>query len=278
MKISISYWCFEGGLDASRPIVEAMQEAKDLGFDAIELAISYSGVLTPETTQQECEEIIARAEKIGIEISSLATSDTWTYSPTASDPAIRRKIIDFTKKALQITRWLGQDAYLYVPGSVEVFFLPDGEIVPYDVCYARAQESLRAVIPAAEAAGVTVCVENVWNKFLLSPLEMRSFIDSFGSQYVGSYFDVGNVLLTGYPDQWIRILGPRIKRVHIKDYQKAAGSVEGFCDLLEGDVDFAAVKKALTEIGYDGYVTAEILPYLPGRPQKTAEAMKSIFR
>ena len=106
---------------------------------------------------------------------------------------------------------------------------------------------------------------------------MRAFIDSFSSDMVGSYFDVGNVLLTGYPDQWIRILGDRIKRVHIKDF-KMVGTVEGFVDLLEGDVDFEAVKKALAEIGYDGYVTAEMLPYVEGRPEKTAEAMKKIFK
>jgi L-ribulose-5-phosphate 3-epimerase len=278
MKICMSYWGLEGGLVGRRPIGEAMQEAKDLGFDAIELAIASSGVLTHQTTQQECKEIIGQARKIGIEISSLATGETWTSSPTANDPEVRRRIIEFTKKALQITRWLGQDAYLYVPGSVEVFFLPDGEIVPYDACYERAQQALRELVPVAESVGVALCVENVWNKFLLSPLEMKAFIDSFGSAWVGSYFDVGNVLSTGYPDQWIRILGPRIRRVHIKDYKKSVGSAAGFCDLLEGDVDFEAVKKALAEIHYTGYVTAEIVPFVPGAPQKTASAMKSIFK
>ena len=117
-----------------------------------------------------------------------------------------------------------------------------------------------------------------WNKFLLSPLEMRDFIDSFNSDFVGSYFDVGNVLLTGYPEQWIRILGKRTKRVHIKDFKKSTGTVEGFVDLLEGDVDFDGVKKALADIGYDGYVTAEMLPYESGRPEKTAAAMKKIFK
>lgn len=278
MKISISYWGLEGGLEGSRPIGEALQEAKDLGFDAIELGISSGGVLNHETTQQQCQEIVTQARQIGIEISSLASGESWDYSPTAESPESRRKIIEFTKKALQITRWLGQDAYLYVPGAVDVFFLPDGEVVPYDVCYERAQQALQELVPVAEANRVSICIENVWNKFLLSPLEMRAFIDSFGSSYVGAYFDVGNVLLTGYPDQWIRILGQRIKRVHIKDYKVAVGSAAGFCDLLEGDVDFSAVKQALVEIHYDGYVTAEILPYTPGGPQKTARAMREIFK
>jgi len=278
MKIGMSYWGLEGGLDGRRPIVEAMQEVKDLGFDAIELGVAGSGVLTPETTQQECAEIAAYARKIGLEISSLASGESWSLSPTANDPGVRRKIIAFTQKALQVARWLGLDAYLYVPGAVDVFFMPGGEVVPYDVCYTRARVSIQAIVPTAEALGVSLCVENVWNKFLLSPLETKAFIDGFGSQQVGSYFDVGNVLLTGYPDHWIRILGSRIKRVHVKDYKRSVGSAAGFCDLLEGDVDFAAVKRALADIHYDGYVTAEILPYVPGGPQKTANALKSIFR
>ncbi len=278
MKISASYWMFEGGLEARKPITEAMQEAKELGFDAIELAIAGKGVLTHQTTQGQCEDIAAIGKKIGIEISSLASGESWTCSPTANDPEHRARIIEFTQKALQITKWLGTDAYLFVPGAVDVFFLPDAEVVPYDVCYQRACEAVRQILPSAKETGVAICIENVWNKFLLSPLEMRDFIDSFKSEMVGAYFDVGNVLLTGYPEQWIRILGKRIKRVHVKDFKLSVGTVEGFVDLLEGDVNFQTVKEALFDIGYDGYVTAELLPFEPGRPEKTAQAMKKIFK
>ena len=278
MKTSMSYWCLQGGLEGQKPLNEAIQEVKDLGFDAIELAIQSSGVLTPEISEQECREIVALAHKTGLEISSLASGESWGSSPTASSPAVRQKIIDFTRKSLQVANWLGVDAYLFVPGAVDVFFDPYAEVVAYDVCYDRAHEAVSALLPTAEALGVAVCIENVWNKFLLSPLEMKSFIDSFGSSQVGSYFDVGNVLAFGYPDQWIRILGKRIRRVHIKDYKIAAGGADGFCDLLEGDVNFPAIKQALADVGYDGYVTAEILPYALGRPQKTADAMQSIFK
>lgn len=278
MKISASYWMFESGLEAKKPIVEAMADAKNLGFDAIELCIAGEGVLTHETGEDECKAIVAQANKIGIEIASVASGENWTCSPSANDPSVRKKIIGFTRKALQVTKWLGTDAYLFVPGAVDVFFLPDAKVIPYDVCYQRAAEAVKQILPAAEQTGVAIGVENVWNKFLLSPLEMRDFIDSFDSKMVGAYFDVGNVLLTGYPDQWIRILGKRIKRVHIKDFKISVGTVEGFVDLLEGDVDFEAVKKALADIGYDGYVTAEMLPFEPGRPAKTAEAMKKIFK
>jgi len=278
MKISASYWMFEGGLEARKPITQARRETKQLGFDAIELAIASEGVLTHQATQTQCEDIAADAQKIGLEISSLASGESWTCSPTANDPDVRKKIIDFTCKALQITKWLGTDAYLFVPGAVDVFFLPDAEVIPYDVCYERAQQAIRRILPIAEQTGVAICIENVWNKFLLSPLEMRDFIDSFNSEMVGAYFDVGNVLLTGYPQQWIRILGQRIKRVHVKDFKRSVGTVEGFVDLLEGDVNFQAVKEALIDIGYDGYVTAELLPFEPGRPEKAAQAMRKIFK
>ncbi len=278
MKISASYWIFDGGLDGSLPIGSAMEQASKLGFEAIELGIASQGVLTHNTTQAECEEIVREAEKHGLEISGVASGESWTTSPTANDEDVRKKIIDFTQKALQVTQWLGTDAYLFVPGAVEVFFLPEAEVIPYDVCYQRASEAISQLVPVAEKLGVAIAVENVWNKFLLSPLEMREFIDNFNTSQVGVYFDVGNVLLTGYPDQWIHILGSRIKRVHIKDFKRSVGTADGFVDLLEGDVDFEAVKQALSEINYDGYVTAEMIPFTPGRPEKTAAAMKEIFK
>ena len=278
MKISASYWMFEGGLQAKLPVAEAMRQAKKLGFDAIELAIAAEGVLTDKATQAECKAIAKEAKAIGIEISSVASGQSWFTSPTANDAAVGKSIIDFTKRALQITQRLGTDAYLFVPGAVDVFFNPASEVIPYEVCYKRAVEAVKKLVPTAEKVGVSLCIENVWNKFLLSPLEMRDFINHFESKRVGSYFDVGNVLLTGYPDQWIRILGKRIKRVHIKDFKTPIGTAEGFVDLGEGDVDFKAVKAVLAAVKYNGYVTAEMLPYAPGRPEKTATFMKKMFK
>ena len=278
MKISASYWIFEGGLEGTLPISDAMEQASQLGFDAIELGIASQGVLTHQTTQSECETVKEQALQHQLEISGVASGESWGCSPTSSDAKVRETILDFTQKALQVTQWLGTDTYLFVPGAVDVFFLPEAEVVPYDVCYDRATQAISQLLPTAEKLGVSVAVENVWNKFLLSPLEMRDFIDYFQSEKVGAYFDVGNVLLTGYPDQWIRILDSRIKRVHIKDFKLSTGTADGFVDLLEGDVDFDAIKKALKEINYDGYVTAEMIPYVHGRPEKTAVAMKKIFK
>ncbi len=278
MKISASYWMFEGGLEATLPVADAMTQAKQLGFDAIELCVASSGALTHKATQAECEAIVAKAAQLEIEIASVASGESWGCSPSDDNPDVRARIVEFTKKALQVAKWLGTDAYLFVPGAVDVFFLEKSPVVPYDVCYQRATDAVQQILPTAEELDVTLGIENVWNKFLLSPLEMRSFIDSFRSDSVGSYLDVGNILLTGYPEHWISILGKRIARVHVKDFKKSIGTAAGFVDMLEGDVDFETVKAALAEIGYDGYVTAEMLPYQSGRPEKTAAAMKKIFK
>ncbi|MDN5276055.1 MAG: L-ribulose-5-phosphate 3-epimerase [Clostridiales bacterium] len=129
-----------------------------------------------------------------------------------------------------------------------------------DVAYERALEAFMQLKEEAEATKVSICLENVWNKFLLSPLEMRDFIDKINSPYVGVYLDVGNVIYTGYPEHWIRILGKRIKKVHFKDFRRKVGTLEGFVDLLAGDVNFPEVMQAFKEVGYDDYVTAEMIP------------------
>ena len=169
MKISASYWMFEGGLEATLPIVDAMTQAKALGFDAIELCIASQGVLTEKATQDECQEIVAKAQELGIEIASVASGESWGCSPTDDDAAVRVKIIEFTQQALQVTKWLGTDAYLFVPGAVDVFFLEDSPVVPYNLCYERARVAVASLVPTARHLGVTIGIENVWNKFLLSP-------------------------------------------------------------------------------------------------------------
>nr|WP_232229238.1 sugar phosphate isomerase/epimerase family protein [Paenibacillus zanthoxyli] len=168
-------------------------------------------------------------------------------------------MIDVCKKQLELAAVLGADAILVIPGAVGVDFIPGSEVVAYDKAYDRALEAIGKLAPEAEQLGVAIGIENVWNKFLLSPLEMRGFIDAIGSRFVGSYLDVGNIVHSGYPEQWVRILGDRIKKVHFKDYRREAGGLHGFVDLLAGDVDYPAVVSALREIGYDGYVTGEMI-------------------
>ena len=278
MKKGISYWAFDGGLEGKRDIEDAMQTAKKHKYQSIELAVAYSGVLTPETSQERCDEIVSAAKKIGIEISSVATGIYWETPLTDNDAKVRNKAIQATKKILAIARWLKTDAILIIPGAVDIFFRPEYPPHPYDVVQKRAIQGINKLIPTAEKYRVSLCLENVWNKFLLSPLEVRDFIDQFKSKYVKSYFDAANVLLYGYPDQWAKILGNRIKRVHIKDFKRSVGTAEGFCDLLEGDLDFKSFMKSLRAIRYNGYVTAEMIPPTPGILQRTSKAMDKILK
>ena len=167
---------------------------------------------------------------------------------------------------------------LYLPGMVSAPFLPGFEPQPYDVVDQLAREALKRILPTAEKLGVTVAIENVWNRYLLSPLEMRDFIDSFQSPLVASYFDVGNVMLYGHPEHWIAILGKRIAAVHLKDFRVSVGNLSGFVDLLAGDVDYRKVMNAFRSIGYQKPFTAEIAPATPGSVEKALAALTIIER
>ena len=282
MKKSINYWAFPGGLEGKKNIAECFAEAKEAGFEAVELCCGEQGSLNLATTEKQCAAIRAKAEKAGVEIASLASGIYWSYNLSCNRVAERNKAEQATKKMLQIARWLGTDTLLFIPGAVDVFFNPAAEVISYDVVLARVKQGIKRLLRTAERCEVALGVENVWNKFLLSPIEMRDFIDAFASEYIGSYFDVGNALAFGYPEQWIHILGKRIKRVHFKDFKAAVGTAEGFCDLLEGNVNWPAVMKALRSVGYKSYCTAEMIPpythYPMVRIKNTSNAMDAILR
>ncbi|MBR2916925.1 MAG: sugar phosphate isomerase/epimerase [Clostridia bacterium] len=254
MKKGISIWSF-----AETDLKKCMLLAKDAGFDGIELALDEHGMVSMDSTEEDIKKVKAMADEVGIELYSVASGLYWTYNYTSANEENVKKAKEVTKKQLQVAAWLGCDTILVVPGAVEVAFDP-GEVVEYDTAYERALSALRELAPVAESLGVSIGVENVWNRFLLSPMEMARFIDEVGSDYVGSYFDVGNVLFSGYPEHWIKILNKRIKKVHFKDYRRAAGDLHGFVDLLAGEVNWPNVMAELEKISYDGWVTAEMLP------------------
>jgi len=256
MKKSINYWAL-----TRKNIEENLRLVKEAGFDAVELTFGENDVLNPKVDKSFCKKILKQTKKIGIEISSLAPSFYWNYPLTSNKKEIRQKSIDLTLKYIELASYLNAKAVLIVPGLVGADFIPNSEIIDYDIAYERMRDAIKQILTTAEKKGIILCLENVWNKFLLSPLEMRDFINSIKSDYVKAYFDVGNVLLTGYPEQWIRILGNRIERIHFKDFKRAVGNINGFVDLLEGDVDWKKVMDALRKIGYDGYCTAEVFPY-----------------
>ena len=237
-----------------------MRLAKDAGFDGVELAITDEGELSLSSSDADILAIRRTAESIGVECKSLASGLYWRFPITHDDALVREKAAEIVKKQLHAASLLGADTILVIPGAVGADFVPGFEHVPYDIAYQRSFEAIGKLGAVAERYRVAIGLENVWNKFLTSPLEFRDFIDKTDCEYVGCYFDVGNSLLAGYPQDWIRILGSRIKKVHLKDFRRSIGTIDGFVDLLAGDVDYRAVMDALSDIGYDDYLTAEMLP------------------
>lgn len=279
MISAISYWSFENALANECPIPLAASQARQAGFEAIELAIAETGVLTIASTQADCREIRDQVEAAGLGLQSLASGMTWACSPTHPDPAVRRRAIDLHQAALQRAAWLGCTSMLYVPGAVSIPWDDTYPFVHYEHAVRWAREAAHALAETAERLNVELCLENVWNGLWYSPLEFRDFIDSVGSPAVGAYFDIGNCMgQHQYPPHWIEILGARIKRVHAKDFKRSVGSLDGFCDLLEGDQPWAETMASLRSIGYDRTLTAEMIPYAPGRVEKTGQAMEQIMQ
>ena len=280
MKKSISIWSFYGDWS----LKDKMKLAKDAGFEGIELDVSGDGPITLDSDEDAIAAIGSLAADSGLTLSGLATGMYWEFNPASENAESRAQAKVVLEKQIRVASQLGIGAVLVVPGSVGADFIPGCEELSYDKVWDQATEFISNALPLAKELGVDIGIENVWNKFLLSPLEMARFIDQFDDARVGSYFDVGNVLATGYPEHWIRILKDRIRRVHVKDYRRAVGSVDGFVDLLSGDVNWPAVVQSLKSIGYSGWVAAEMIPPVPFykyAPEtlidNTSRAMDSIF-
>ena len=251
---SVNQWSFPGSYTAAQCLLAAQKA----GFAGFEPSFNEEGELSLQGFSADAKALRALADSEGMILPSLASGLYWGYPLTATDPAVREKAQDIVRRQLDCAAELGVGAILVVPGAVGRGFWGGSDNVSYADAYARALEGVRAVAPYAEQAGVTVALENVWNNFLLSPLEFARFVDEVGSPAVAAYFDIGNVIRTGEAEHWIEVLGQRISRVHIKDYKRSVGTLDGFCDLLAGDVNFPAAVKALREAGYDNAVTAEM--------------------
>lgn len=259
MKKAISVWSFPPNWS----LEQTFTVAKEAGFEGIELDFASSGPVSLRSTEKQLFRIRGLADKHRIDLIGLATGLYWKYNPVSHDPAIREHASKILKHQVESAATLGIDSILIVPGVVGGDSTSSDDVVPYDVAYRRAETFLSIALPRAETHQVALCIENVWNKFLLSPLEMQGFIDAFKSPYIAAYFDVGNTLATGYPEHWISILGARIRRVHLKDYRRAVGTEEGFVELLSGDTNWPAVVSSLRDIDYNGWLTAEMIPPQP---------------
>ena len=276
MKIGMVLSCWMNDLERQLTLY------KDAGFDGVEVRLvdetEFKGKPIPPGTLRigNMDEDARRLAKItnstGLEVHSIMCNPLWKYSLTSSNEKYRETALRIIKDAINAAKILNADALLIIPGVVT-------EDVGYEKAMALSKENLNKIVSLAEENEIILAVENVGNRFLLSPLEMRDFIDYFNSDYVKAYLDVGNIVLLrqGYPQDWIRILGSRIVKVHVKDYDSRTRSVTY---LLQGDIDWKSVITALREVKYDGYLTAELPPYkfFPEKMLKdTATALKLII-
>lgn len=221
-------------------ILDKFTMAKEAGFDGIEV---------PTTENSEAvAEMREAARSTGLRIHSVMNQRHWQYPLSSHDPEVVKKSIDGVAMSLRNAKDLGADTVLLVPAVVNAQ-------TGYQDAYTRSQKHIRELLPLADELNVIIAVENVWNKFLLSPLEFSRYVDEFDSPRLRAYFDVGNVVISGAPQDWIRILGKRIVKVHIKDFNE---ETKQFVDLGEGSIDWLAVRQAFQQVGYRGYLTAEL--------------------
>ena len=252
---------FEGvelSLQDTTPLLLEAQNETTEGIRAIEQSVGLDrprdGGLRLDSTPAEIEQIAHSAHEAGLVVTSTSTMQLFYYPLSSNVPVVRERAIQIVRKMIESTAAMGGDLVLVVPGMVTA-----GD--SYQDVWKRSCQVLETIVPFAEKMGVTLAIENVWNKFLLSPLEYRDYIDTFDSPCVGAYFDVANVLRYGFPDQWIELLGDRLKRIHFKDYRLDVDDIRGFTYLMQGDVPWSRVVAALRKIGYSGWAIVEVSPY-----------------
>jgi hexulose-6-phosphate isomerase len=280
MKKGINYWSFPGGLEGTLAVADAIALAKKFGFEALELSFGLTGAVSVNSTEAEAKEWKRLADEAGIALDSACSGTYWTRALGDPDPETAEAAFRDVESMIKISSWMGASTLLTIPGKVDLY---TGTEPGYDYAevYELAIKQIQRLVPVAAEFGVKLAIENVWNKFLLSPREMAAFIDQFDSPWVAAYVDVANMLLYGYPEQWLRILNHRVAGVHFKDFRRSVATLDGFVDLLEGDVNWPAVIEALKAIGYRGPCVAEMVPlyqhYPLVRVANTSKAMDAIL-
>jgi L-ribulose-5-phosphate 3-epimerase len=195
-------------LPASLSYADRFKLARDVGFEVVQ---------APTTRDEHgAEEIKKAADSSGVRIDSVMNLDHWQYPLSSSDPAVVEKSLAGMRTSLRNAKFWGSDAVLLVPAVVNAR-------TSYRDAWSRSQQQIRKLIPLAQELKIVIAIEEVWNKFLLSPIEMDSYIKEFQSPLIKAWFDVGNVMFYGYPQDWIRTLGKSIVKVHLKDFKRKEG-------------------------------------------------------
>jgi L-ribulose-5-phosphate 3-epimerase len=221
---------------------ERFKLARDVGFEVVQVPTE------PDTVK--AEEVKKAADSSGIRIDSVMNMDHWKYPLSSRDRAAVEKSLAGVRTSLHNAKLWGADTVLLVPAVVNAE-------TSYHDAWQRSQKEIRNLIPLAEELKVVIAIEEVWNKFLLSPLEMAKYIDQFQSPWIKAWFDVGNVVLYGYPQDWIHTLGKRIVKVHLKDFKRKEDGY-AWVNLGDGDVDWKSVRQAFADVGYSGSAITEL--------------------
>src|SRR5690625_2264924 len=243
LKKSIGY----GMIKEDMTITDKMKLAKDIGFDGLEFKSPVDSPL---------KEIVKAKEKSNIQLPSFINKDHWSKPLSSPDASVRQYTIDSISRSLEEAKVLGGDTVLVVPGVVN-------EKISYQQAYDNSLKSIRKLIPQVEKTGIKIGLENVWNNFILSPIEAKNFVDTIDHPLIGWYLDIGNILRYGWPEHWIEILKDRIFKLHVKGFSRKKmndeGLWDGFVDLLEGDINWPGVIKELKDIQYSGkWMRAEV--------------------
>jgi len=279
MLKSLSLRMFPPGMTTADRLVLA----REAGFAGVEVNLEPWQEYSLESSDQELVGLRRLIESRGLRVSTVYDREQWHYPMSSRDPAVRARCRDIIAGLVRAATLLDADTVLVMPGSVDNRILaPQPEIVPYDLAYRNAAEVLAGLARTVCAAkGVNLAIENCPGKFLVSPLEFAALIDSIGSPWVGCCLDTGNALWYGFPEHWVSILGPRIKRVHLKDNRSAPDGAITATPLLAGDVNWPAVRDGLVAIGYDGWLVAEVYPHYRFHPERlifdTSAAMDAVF-
>ncbi len=233
-----------GTVSVKGSVAEKMKAVKVAGFEGVEM-----------NSHMDQDEVVRARDEFGLIIPSVCGVHHWEKPLSHPDPKVREQGLEALKQTLRDAKQYGASSVLLVPAVVN-------KEVTYADAYTRSQAEIRKAVPLAEELGVKIAIENVWNQFLLSPLEAARYVDEFNSPAVGWHFDVGNVINYGWPEQWVRILGKRIQKLHIKEFSRKRRDKEGLwkgfdVPLLEGDDDWPSVMKALDEVGYAGWAMTE---------------------
>ena len=262
MYKALNYWVF-GGFSGAKSPFEFIEWAQQAGLDGVELTVG--DAIKSDISESECRKIAEFARQKSIGLRTLASGFYWGTSLGSDDEPERRQAVEFTGRYLQIAKWLGVETILVVAGASRVAWDPTRPVTSYETVWNQSVKSLSELEPVARELKIHIALENVWNRFLFSPVEWRVYLDQFKSEWIGMYFDVGNCCLYVRPQDYIQTLGNRIKAVHIKNWQGdtlAGGNLHGFGEELPvGEVDFPAVLKALGEMKYTGPLTAEMIPF-----------------